>query len=506
MAERPPSIPAHFQLKAQASGTGALDPRTALLLWGAGSILLGLTVSFLLVRGEIRLIVMLLLGVLGLACLSPRRGVYILTLLLPFLYYLRRLVLNFQAFEQRDPILIFPALTAVAMFMGVAIFHGPLIFHYLKRSTLLKVCVVLMGWFLIEIINPLQGGPLVGIAGAMFFIVPMLWCFFGLLMTRKDLGRILKIVLAIGLVTALYGLKQHYFGMTDIEIYELKSKQFYKTFGGSSTVRVMSTFSSPGDFSQYLMVAGFITFAYFWRHKKNLMLALIVGLNLWAMLWVAVRTSFLLLMFSILILLALSGRNAMQIKLRGVGALLAITIAYGVLYQYDPQEMYTTEFSDNPYVVHTLSGITHPTEEKSLWMRFRNWGFIVSSTITSDPVGRGLGSTTTAAKRFTGGQAFEADSYFFELFYGSGILAPVLFAIIALQTLRSLLKKCLEEPNAFDYKLCLGLMSGIFLGSVFGQAARDTISGPLAWLIIGWTVRQTVEHAPGAAPDLEAAG
>ncbi|MGH2668619.1 MAG: hypothetical protein ACRDH5_05775, partial [bacterium] len=326
------------------------------------------------------------------------------------------------------------------------------------------------------------------------------------LMTREDMSRILKIVVIIGLITALYGLKQHYLGLGDVEAYELKSKHFYKTFGDEGNVRVMSTFASLGDFSLYLSVAGFLTFAYIWRDKKNLLLTLVFLINVFSMLWIAVRTSFLLLMFSIMMLIIIHGKSARQIFLRGIAAFITIALLYGVLSTYDPQRMYDQDFSANPYVVHTLSGITHPTQENSLKMRLSNWAYIVKTTITQHLAGRGLGSTTPAARKFEGGQPFEADSYFFELFYGSGLMAPAVFAFIVICALWRLMRICLENPDVYIYKICWGLLCGIFLGSIFGLAARDTIAGPLAWMIIGWTVREDVDGGVRIARPAEASG
>src|SRR5882762_8052407 len=53
---------------------------------------LGLTIAILLSEGEIRYIVLLLLTILGLVCLSPKRGIFIVLAFLPFMYFLRRQV------------------------------------------------------------------------------------------------------------------------------------------------------------------------------------------------------------------------------------------------------------------------------------------------------------------------------------------------------------------------------------------------------------------------------
>ncbi|HKY32196.1 MAG TPA: hypothetical protein VJV23_06645 [Candidatus Polarisedimenticolia bacterium] len=490
---------AAYELRAPKSGPGILDPRTALLFWGAGSVALGLTVSILLAQGQIRNLVLLLLGVLGMLSLAPKRGVYILLVFLPFMYFIRRQVLNFEEWDRRDPILLFPAITTAAIFLGVLIFRGRVIFRCFRRSTTLKLVTALMFLFAIQILNPLQGSILVGVAGAMYFLVPIAWCYLGLLLDREDMSRIFRIIVILGLITAVYGLYQHYFGLSQVEIYELRSKDFLKSFGGVDNVRIMSTFSSLGDFSLYLVVAGLLTFAAFWFSKQNIFLLGVFLLEIYTMVWMAVRTAFLLLLFSVTMFVIVQARSRMRIYLRGAVAIVLFVGTYATLSTYNPERIYNQDFSSNPYVVHSLSGVTHPLQENTFQMRLQNWKYIVTSTLMQFQAGRGLGSTTTAAKKFEGGRPFEADSYFFELFYGSGVLAPVLFGGIAILSLRRLLDLSLARPGVRQYRVALGLLCGAFLGSVFGGAVRDTITGPLLWLTVGWTLREGVDQAEEAA-------
>jgi hypothetical protein len=499
LSSRDASGRAPYELRVPAADMASRDPRMKMLLWGAGSVLLGIATSYLLIQGEFRALLLLLLTVLGIGCLSPRRGVYILTAFLPFMYFIRRSVLHFQEFSQLDPVLLFPAVTTMAMCLGVLIFYGPTVFHYLRRSSLLKLSMLMLGVFVLEMFNPLQATVLVGLAGALYFIIPMLWLFFGLLIDREDMYRILKMVLVIGCITSVYGIYQHFFGLSSVEIYELESKHFLKTFGTIAEARVMSTFSGLVDFARYLTFSAFLAFAYFWRNKRNLSLLLPLGLQLFAMLYTASRTSFLVTIFSGMMLLILGGTNVKRIVVRGLAASVLVLVLYGYLYQYEPRRTYNQRFSSNPFVVHTLSGLSHPTEESSFASRLKGWGFILVTTFTEYPFGHGLGATTTAAGKFEGSEYYEADSYFFELFYGSGIVAAILFAAVAYIFIRNMLKMCTEEPDEYLYRVILALMCGVFLSSVFGVTPRDTITGPLIWMIVGWVIRADLDRRDAMA-------
>lgn len=494
-----------YVLRAPKSGMGVRDPRSALLLWGLGSILLGVLITWLLVRDQFRLLVLVLLVLLGLVSLAPRRGVFILTAFLPFMYYIRRSVLVFQEFSQRDPILLFPAVVTAAIWIGVIVFYGPTVLYYLRRSGILIASTLLMGLFALQIINPLQGNLLVGVAGALFFIIPIMWLYFGLVIDPEDMQRLLQMVVVIGVVTSLYGLYQHFFGLSEVEEYELTSKGFLKYFGSERDVRIMSTFSGLVDFARYLSISGFLAFAYFWRRKRALSMLLLLGLMLWAMLYTASRSAFLVMIFSIVMLLVLTGATMRQVLVRGIAAAVVIVAIYGMFYRSDSRQVYRQDFSANPFVVHTLSGITHPTQESSFKTRIKTWAGITRNAIFGlpfGPLGHGLGSTTAAASKFEGGEYFEADSFFFEITYGSGLIAPVLFLVIVGLLLRQLAVLCLEEPDRYVYRICFGFLCGFVLSSVFGVSPRDTISGPLGWLMIGWVAREMVdrqEAVPGPA-------
>jgi len=484
-------------------GAGVVDRRPKVLIQGAGMVFLGIAVAYLLATGEIRVLTLLLLVVLGLLCLPPRRGTYILLAFLPFMYFLRRQVLYFDKFAARDPILLFPPLVTVTIVFGVVVFYGDRLSYFLARSALLKAVAALLFLFVLQVLNPLQGSVLVGLAGGLFFVIPTVWVFMGLLLDQRDIRKIFGLILAIGTVTALYGIYQHYIGFTEVELYELESKGFLKEFG--ERPRSMSTFAGLSDFSLYMATTGTLCFAYYWNARRNFLYLALLGLNLFALLWTASRTSILILAFSIITFLIVSSKQPRQVFVRGLVALLFVGGFYLYLYSYTPVEIYRAHGSTDPFIAHTIAGVAHPTEESSFKKRLSTYSYIVGEGFLEYPFGRGLGSTTTAAERFVGGQIFTVDSYFFEIIHGSSIVAGILFIVIVVLFFRASLKLALRHRDVLAYRVVTGLLAGFFLGSVFGYSIRDTIGGPLAWLLIGWMVRESVEssgEAPAADPDM----
>jgi hypothetical protein len=471
------------------------DRRPFILIWAVGTIALGVVSAYLLASGQVRAITLLLLFLLGALCLSPRRGIYILLTFLPFMYFLRRQILHFHDFAQRDPILLFPPLVTAVMFVGFIAFRGGQLNWYVRRSGLMKAVVALLILFFLQIFNPLQGNTLVGVAGAIYFIIPMLWVFMGLLIDERDVRRIFGLIVVIGTVTALYGIYQHQFGFSDVEHYELASKGFLKTFG--ERPRIMSTFAGLGDFSLYMAITGAICFAQYWRAKKKLFYLLLLGLTSFALLWAASRTSFLILTFAIITFLIMSSKHLRLVLVRGVVALIAVAALYIYLYSYNPAEIYEAHGSSNPFIAHTIAGVTHPTQETTFQKRLSTWSYVSGRGLMEYPLGRGLGSTTTAAKKFVGGEILVVDSYLFEIIHGSSLAAGVLFMVVLVLFFRAAISLSLRYRANFTYKIIISLISAFALGSIFGGCIRDTISGPLAWLLIGWTVREYVENSEG---------
>jgi hypothetical protein len=194
--------------------------------------------------------------------------------------------------------------------------------------------------------------------------------------------------------------------------------------------------------------------------------------------------------FGMVMLLVVNTRRGDRLWFRGIAALVGVLSLYSLLYSYDPESMYDVDFSDNPALVHSLSGITHPTKERTFQGRLKHWASLTVSAFTQYPMGHGLGTTTPAARKFRGGELHTTDSYFFGLMYGSGLVAPILLIIIIWQAMRNILHLCLSRPGIYLYKICFAFLCAMFLGNIFGGMAGDLIMGPLFWLVIGWVARE----------------
>src|SRR5262249_6812198 len=139
---------------------------------------------------------------IGMMFFEPLRGV------------LRRAQSLFMGLDSQDPIHLLTPIVALLALTLLLRTHG----LGLLRATPLAGAVSLLGAiYFLEIFNPLQGNLLVGLAGALFMLAPLVWFYFGQCVNEQFLRTIFKIVIALGLFTSLYGIYQPIFGYPAFE-------------------------------------------------------------------------------------------------------------------------------------------------------------------------------------------------------------------------------------------------------------------------------------------------
>src|ERR1051325_7096456 len=114
-----------------------------------------------------------LVWLLGLPLLvSLQAGLFAMMLFEPLRGVIRRAQYLFVDYSSEDPIhVITPMVTVIAFAMLVKTQRLTIF-----RASPLASWVSLLGLiYVVEILNPLQGGILVGVSGAMFVLVPLLW-------------------------------------------------------------------------------------------------------------------------------------------------------------------------------------------------------------------------------------------------------------------------------------------------------------------------------------------
>ena len=372
-------------------GANAAHPRILLALALAGLIAVGIW-QVLVVRSDFRLLTVVVgMGALLALCLwRPRVTLVLMTVWLPFSGLVRRLF-DKGGLPGADPFLLLVPVVSAVLAVLAAWTHRESALSSFRHSMVTRLVTLLVLVLALEVLNPVQGDPFVGLAGAVFLFFPVLWFF--LWRTYFDdalVGRVFSLVAAIGLVCGLYGLFQAFFGFTAFEERWITSRQFTSLHVGRF-IRPFSTFASPEEWSRYLMVAVTIGLGrWLARPAQWWWLGLVGGCSV-ALVLSGIRISVFGLLVSIGALLALTARSWMAAA--GRLAALAIVLTGYVWLGPAPSrtENYASMLAWETFFGHTTRGVLDPLGEDSLWARVEIWGDLFTKVVPSYPLGMGLG-------------------------------------------------------------------------------------------------------------------
>ncbi|TFE22640.1 hypothetical protein [Cohnella luojiensis] len=431
-------------------GKAALDPGKARLLIASSFI-------FILIVFSIR---------------KPALALYLLILYLPFLGLFRRALIPVAGWNTLDPLVIVgPAVVLILVFKWFydKSIHREIIADDTRLFQLIR-------WMLlidcIQIFNPIQGSLFTGIAGIIFYIVPIGYMILGReYIDEKKIKMIFATVFFIGVIVALYGFKQYFYGYYPFEDMwvELSGYTALKVYG---VMRPISTFTSASEYAHYLGIAIVIAWAYILRSGIVAKIFGIVGLLL---LYSALFTESArgAIVTATLALVIISIVNSKKLSNKILVSLIACGVMTGMFFAMSKLN------TENDLIYHSVVGLTDPMGEESTTLGHYNLmidGFLKGFT---NPLGHGLGSTTIAAGKFSG-SAVSSEVDLSNKFLATGIVGGILYLIIMIKILFIAFK----QANSSIVHL-------VILGVLFSQAGQWLNGGHysvvgLIWIMIGY--------------------
>src|SRR6266550_7686264 len=225
-------------------------PLSALTVWavnGGGEALRWLGLGALAWSLALPLLVSLEAGLFAMMLFEPLRG------------FLRRAQYLFLPYSQTDPIHVVTPLVTLLAFAMLLQRHKLRIF----RETPLAAPVSILGLiYFLEIFNPLQGGIAVGLSGALFMLVPVVWFYFGQTIKPAFLETALRVMVVLGVLTSLYGLYQLAFGFPSFEQYWIDNTEFYNSISVGNVKRALATYSSAEEWGRYIEIGALIALGF----------------------------------------------------------------------------------------------------------------------------------------------------------------------------------------------------------------------------------------------------
>lgn len=333
-----------------------------------------------------------------------------------------------------------------------------------------------------------------GFSGALFYLLPVLWFYFGQTAQAEFLPKMLKLTVVLGLITSFYGIYQMTFGYPFFEQYWIDNTDLYSSIAIYNAQRALATFSNAEEWGRYSLL-GIIVAAGFGMSRsegKKRVLWFAAAAVLCGMVALSgQRSSIFGVLVGLAILIFTSaktlGGGALRVGLISVPLLLVLMVVkppdddFG--YDLDEGDRMTAVLS------HTAKGTVNPTGEGSLFARFRTWGNLMGE-IAVRPFGDGIGVTTLAAHRENTEETHAIDNYFFSLTKSAGIPALLLIVWILFRAFYFCWRGWRNsEPDSIQadlWRIAMALMSSHILNNFFGTSFVIYSVAPLGWLLIGW--------------------
>ncbi len=409
-----------------------------------------------------------------------------------------RRILNLTGdFPKFDPLLLVGPVFSIIITL-------PILLGLRLKDNMSKAVLALMIVMTLEIVNPKQGPVVVGIAGAMFYLVPLLWFWLGRQYgTFNMLERLISGGLVpLGLLAAVLGIVQTYIGFLPWEkswIDNVASHLSSINLGGGF-YRAFGYSVNGVEFSQVMMTACTAATALFFAGRRVFLLP--VPILAWGIFLASSRGAVLHCLFGVAAAWALSSRSG-----RGWLPRMAFALALGIgvigfsaVKAASPTGSQSKQFTSAADAAsqHQIEGFAHPTDAKHSTAALHSQMVVtgIMRGITY-PIGYGLGSATLGSSRL-GGDASASGSAEFDVsdvFTTTGVVGGFLYLYIFLLILQRSVWFGRSAPKF------IGLPTLGIMFSLLGQwlALGSYAMTPLTWLLIG-AISRAVTETPRSLP------
>jgi hypothetical protein len=370
--------------------------------------------------------------------LAPNRAITVIVAITSMTGYLRRLFMSYFAFTPLDPLVLIGFVIMLGYFISAVSRQ-----QFASDNRLGKAVVALGIVLFLQMFNPLQGSPVVGIYGGLIFFG--LFGAYQLGRSTSDnntIERLAKMLIGVALLAGVYGMYQTFFGFSSIEKEWIYRQKLEAALGG---IRVFSFFCSFSEYVQVLAVGSVICFAKMLKGNRSL-------IPIWLFLLACIvasssRSSILSASFVHLVLWAIQGkdRRSWWPRLALALVLLPFLLTSGLSIAKDSSKDTALE----KLVAHQEEGISDPLNDKkstgSVHLELISNGFLSPLT---HPLGTGTGSLTVAAGKFKSSSdavAVGSEGDISDMFIMTGVMGGPLYVFIIGLTLWRVLEHWRRE-------------------------------------------------------------
>jgi hypothetical protein len=435
-------------------------------------------VSGLLIIGETRSAVStaILAALVGMAVLDVRLSILGLFTYLTLMGDIRRMLISVAGWSGTDPLLLIAPATTCLLFVTAVLSNRLALDTWVSR-----LIAIFMGYMTLQIFNPTQGGLMVGVAGGMLYLIPMLWFWIGKAFATRRFVHLwfYRIMPVLAVLAALMGVYQFAYGWLPYQLDWYRISGYTAVGPSEDLLRSISIFPNITEYIFYIGVV--IVSAVASMFKRDWTYAPLVPFLFAAMFIAGSRGPVLMLIIVIAILYTIQGRS-----LATWGPRLAVTLLLGAIFLTWglSQAGTVSQQVGHERASHILNrqaqllpsgnenGGTVAVHGNLFYLGLK-WGF-------EQPLGRGIGSTTQAGAKFgDGGGSTEKDLT--DMFVAGGVIGGFLYLAIVLTTAVTAIQFWHAERSTIALAI-VGILA--FMGLSWLKPGHYCLT-PLVWLTIG---------------------
>lgn len=351
---------------------------------------------------------------------APRYGIPLTLMVLASLAEVRRWLIPSSGYFANDPLIMAAPAVVICYFAVLANKRG-----WQLETRVGQLILCLLSLMFLQIFNPAQGGLTVGVAGGLFYIIPLLWYYVGRakatpLVVRWTLWAVP--VVAVG--AAALGLSQTWFGFSPSEQQWIDFSHYRQQVG--STMRPFSCFPSPAEYGQFLALG--ITLCWAACLRRNLLAFVPIPFLMSALFLLGIRGFLVNSLFSAALLWSIQGKTLKSWLPRTLFA-ACIGVA-GLVWSLHQVQTVNFDPRVEQLAMHQVDGLLDPggTSTSTSGVHFDMVQSFIVSGFTR-PLGLGLGATTMAAGKYGGvGASSEVDIS--NLYVSLGFVGGLLYTYI----------------------------------------------------------------------------
>jgi hypothetical protein len=349
-----------------------------------------------------------------------------------------------------------------------------------------------------QLVSPDGTGVVATLYGMRRLIVPMLLFFVAFHLDASAPGRLRRFAWALiltGWIPLVWGLKQHFLGLTAAEL------PYAKEIGSGwvgDEVRIFGTFAAPWSLATYAGGVALITFGLAIGSRRPLprMLALSASAVAAATLvFTYVRSCLVGYLAGMLFLvLTLLGR---RLGMRRVVFAFVVVFAAYVVFALTVGPLIVEDFSGDSRAAQRAVTILAPAEEFAFQARLVAWGEILATAMRF-PLGTGLGSSAGLSARVQPGLGpaeVHPDSMVLGVLLETGWIGAILFLAIVLHVLVTglgLQAPAITPPDEWVLRGGAAYLLMMAVASLVTPVVFDPTAGQLYWLTSGIVARQAL--------------